>query len=76
MNIQIKHLSTTRLLTRGSLIAAGALLALQVMGLLHFLHLGRSWPLLVIVLAFVKIGATLRLRNHSGNSDENRYAIQ
>jgi hypothetical protein len=98
MNTQIRHLSTTRLLSGGALIAAGAMLALQAVGLLHFLDLVRGWPLFVIVLAFVKIGATLRdrhvqgwglllagfglatiirgLRDHSGNSDENRYAIQ
>jgi hypothetical protein len=122
MNTQNRHLSTARLFTGGALIAAGAMLGLQAVGILHFLDLGRSWPLFVIVLAFVKIGATLRnrhvqgwglllagdwllansmtdwayvqlsapmllagfglatiirgLRDYSGNSDENRYAIQ
>jgi cell wall-active antibiotic response 4TMS protein YvqF len=66
MNTRIQDLSTTRLLTGGALIAAGALVALRAVGLLHFLDLARSWPLFVIVLAFVKIGATLRERHQQG----------
>jgi len=66
MNTRIQDLSSTRLLTGAALIAAGALAGLQAVGLLHFLDLARSWPLFVIVLAFVKIGATLRERRWQG----------
>jgi hypothetical protein len=64
MNTQ--ELSTGRFLAGGALIAGGALLTAQTFGLLRFVDLGRSWPLFVIVLAFVRIGTTLRDRRQQG----------
>jgi hypothetical protein len=64
MNTQ--ELSTGRFLAGGAVLAGGALLTAQTFGLLNFVDLGRSWPLFVIVLAFVRIGTTLKDRRQQG----------
>jgi len=64
MNTQVRDLSTGHLLTGGAMIVAGALLALQAVG--HSVDLSRSWPLFIIVLAFVQLAATLKERHLQG----------
>jgi hypothetical protein len=64
MNRQVRDLSTARVLTGGAMIVAGALLALQAVG--HSADLTRSWPLFIIVLAFVQLATTLKERRLQG----------
>jgi hypothetical protein len=66
MNARIKDPSTVSLLTGIALVTAGALLTRQPAGLLHSVDLAHSWPLLVIVLAFVQLVTTLRQRHQQG----------
>jgi hypothetical protein len=66
MNMQIKDLSTAHVLTGGALVTAGVLLTRQSVGLAHFVDLAHSWPLFIIVLAFVQLAATLRQRHQQG----------
>jgi hypothetical protein len=66
MNMQVRDPSTGRLLIGGGLITAGALLFRQSVGLLHSIDLAHSWPLFVIVLAFVQLAATLKERHQQG----------
>jgi hypothetical protein len=64
MNTQGRDLSTGRLLTGGAMIVAAAMLALQAVG--HSVDLSRSWPLFIIVLAFVQLAATFKERRLQG----------
>jgi hypothetical protein len=66
MNARIKDLSTGSLLTGIALVTAGALLTRQNVGLLQSVDLAHSWPLFVIVLAFVQLAATLQERHLQG----------
>jgi hypothetical protein len=66
MNTQVRDLSTGRLLIGGALITAGALLFKQSVGLLHSIDLAHSWPIFIIVLALVKLVATLKERDQQG----------
>jgi hypothetical protein len=52
--------------TGSVLIMAGGVLALQQAGLLQFLDLSRTWPVFLIVLAFIKIGATMNEADQRG----------
>jgi hypothetical protein len=66
MNARLKDHSTGSLLTGIALVTAGALLTRQNVGLLHSVDLSHSWPLFVIVLAFVQLAATLKERHQRG----------
>jgi hypothetical protein len=66
MNARIKDLSTVSLLTGVALLTAGVLLTRQPAGLLHSVDLAHSWPLIVVVLAFVQMVATLKERHQQG----------
>jgi uncharacterized membrane protein HdeD (DUF308 family) len=66
MNARIKDPSAISLLTGVALVTAGILLTRQPAGLLHSVDLAHSWPLIVIVLAFVQMVATLRERHQQG----------
>jgi hypothetical protein len=66
MNARIKDPFTVSLLTGGALVTAGALLTRQSSGLLHAVDLAHSWPLFIIVLAFVQLVATLKQRHQQG----------
>ncbi len=59
-------LSKGRLLGGIALVAAGGLLMRQSAGLLHHVDLPRTWPLFIIVLAFVQLAATLKQRHQQG----------
>jgi uncharacterized membrane protein HdeD (DUF308 family) len=66
MNTRIKDPFTGSLLTGIALVTAGVLLTRQPAGLLHSVDLAHSWPLIVIVLAFVQLVATLKERHQQG----------
>ena len=66
MNARIKDPSAISLMTGVALVTAGILLTRQPAGLLHSVDLAHSWPLIVIVLAFVQMVATLRERHQQG----------
>jgi hypothetical protein len=66
MKARIKDPSTVSLLTGVALVTAGVLLTRQSVGLLHSVDLAHSWPLFVIVLAFVQMVATLKERRQQG----------
>jgi hypothetical protein len=66
MNARIKDPFTVSLLTGVALVTAGALLTRQSAGLLHAGDLAHSWPLFIIVLAFVQLVATLKERHQQG----------
>jgi len=66
MNARLKDPSTGSLLTGIALVTAGVLLTRQSVGLLHPVDLAHSWPLFVIVLAFVQLVATLKERHQQG----------
>src|SRR6516165_1986494 len=59
MKAEIKHRSDSRLVIGSALIIVGALLAIEEAGYLQFLDLNRTWPLIVIALAFVRLHATM-----------------
>jgi len=59
MKAEIKHRSDSRLVIGSALIIVGALLAIADAGYLQFLDLNRTWPLIVIALAFVRLHATM-----------------
>jgi hypothetical protein len=56
----------TRVATGAALIGAGGLLALQQMGYLHAIALSHSWPVIVIVLALMQIGSSLKAPRQRG----------
>jgi hypothetical protein len=66
MNVRIKDPSTVSLLIGVGLVTAGALLSRQPAGLLHSVDLAHSWPLFVIVLAFVQMVVTLKEPRQQG----------
>lgn len=66
MSARLKDPFTGSLLAGVALVTAGALLARQSVGLLHSADLAHSWPLFVIVLAFVQMVATLKERHQQG----------
>jgi len=66
MNARIKDPSAISLMTGVALVTAGVLLTRQPAGLLHSVDLAHGWPLIVIVLAFVQMVATLRERHQQG----------
>jgi hypothetical protein len=49
-----------------ALVTAGALLTRQSAGLLHSVDLAHGWPLVIIVLAFLQMVATLKERHQQG----------
>ncbi len=66
MKARIKDPFTVSLLTGVALVTAGVLLTRQPAGLLHSVDLAHSWPLIIIVLAFVQMVATLKERHQQG----------
>src|SRR6202521_87941 len=66
MNARIKDPSAISLMTGVALVTAGVLLTRQPAGLLHSVDIAHSWPLIVIVLAFAQMVATLRERHQQG----------
>jgi hypothetical protein len=66
MNARFENPSTGSLVTGIALVTAGALLTRQSVGLLHSVDLAQGWPLLIIVLAFVQMVATLKERHQQG----------
>jgi hypothetical protein len=55
-----------RVASGAALILAGGLLALQQMGYLHAVALSHSWPIIVIVLALIQIGSSLKAPRQRG----------
>ena len=66
MNTEINRRSDSRLVVGGVLIIVGTLLAIQQAGYLQFLDLNRTWPLIVIALAFVRLHATMNAPHQHG----------
>jgi hypothetical protein len=66
MNARLENPSTASLLTGIALVTAAALLTRQSAGPLHSVDLAHGWPLLVIVLAFVQLVATLSELHQQG----------
>jgi hypothetical protein len=66
MNARFKDPSPVSLLTGVALVTAGALLLRHSGQLLHAVDLARSWPLFIIVLAFVQLTATFKARRQQG----------
>ena len=56
----------TRLATGAALMLAGALLGLQQMGYLHAVALSHSWPIVIIILALMQIGSSLKASHQRG----------
>lgn len=56
----------TRVATGAALILAGGFLAIQQMGYLHAVALSHSWPIVVIVLALLQIGSSLKAPRQRG----------
>jgi hypothetical protein len=52
--------------TGSVLIIAGAVVALQRAGFLHFIDLSRTWPVFLIVLAIIRLGATMNEPHQRG----------
>jgi hypothetical protein len=59
MALQVKPRVDAPIATGSVLIIAGGVLALQQAGFLLFLDLSRTWPLFLIVFAFIRLGATM-----------------
>jgi hypothetical protein len=52
--------------TGSVLVMAGGVFALQQAGFLQFLDLSRTWPLFLIVLAIIRLGATMNEADQRG----------
>ena len=66
MNARFKDPSPVSLLTGVALVTAGALLLRHSAQLLPDADLARSWPLFIIVLAFVQLAATFKAPRQQG----------
>jgi hypothetical protein len=66
MNTGIIQRSAAGLVAGGALVATGILLVLHKYGLLQSFDLGRSWPLIVVVLAFGRLAATIKETHQRG----------
>ncbi len=58
--------SASRRATGATLVLVGGFLTLHEAGLFPRFELARSWPVFIITLAFVKLGATLNARRQEG----------
>jgi hypothetical protein len=66
MESQAKMQAGTRLITGTILIIAGGALALGNSGLINAVELQRSWPVVLIALAFTQLAVTMRNPRQSG----------
>jgi hypothetical protein len=66
MESQVKMRAGARLVAGTILVVAGGILGLGDAGVLNVVELQRSWPVVIIALAFVQLVSTMRSPRQSG----------